>query len=177
MGLITKRMKFFFIPITNYRAEYSADLYDVPDIPGPYYLLFDLYSKPHSPLPRNAEPNNASLVQEIRVEANENSSLSASLQTYLCSRMEDILYEDVRDLCSLLLLEYEHSLHYKSESVDRDSEPVYPPSIRDSDISLSKLNAHLDCLLYASSCDNHSYNKDKKNFIQTESSRIKNAGF
>ena len=170
-------MKFFYphtyptTPISNYRWENWAYPCDVPDILVSSHQLCFLYSKLHSQLPKNADPNNASSKMEILVANDGNYDLSISLPKHLYSGMEGIQHGYEHDLCSQRLLKSSHSLNYKSELANRDNASEHRLAIHDTDIWLSKQYVHLNNLYYESCSCILTWSKNKK-FIETKVTAI-----
>ena len=102
-------MKFFlFIQISNSHSLYWVNLYDVPSILLPFYVICCMYSKLRSQLPKSGDPNIFSLVEEILSEADVMCAPSSSLPDYLYLSRVDILCEYERGLYLPLLLRSEH---------------------------------------------------------------------
>ena len=148
-------MKFFnIIPLSNFRLDYSAYPYDVPNTLVPSHRLCFQYSMPRNLLPRNASPNIFSPILGILFAALWMFSLSIVSLSYLYLAMVDILYACVHGPYSLHPLRSSHSHCYKSVPVNRDIVLVHLLSKHDNDIWSPKLCEHLTNLQYESSFEN-----------------------
>lgn len=136
-------MKFFTALISSYPFEHSAYLDDVQDTPEPSRPLYCLYSKPQIRLPRNVDPNTAYLKKEILAEEVERSYPSISLPNRLRIGMADILYACEHDPYLQLLLESEHSQHYRFEQPNHDIGPEHHLLKHDNDTLSPTLYGHL----------------------------------
>lgn len=163
------------ILISSCLLEYWAFLYDGQDIPEPFHLLYDRYSKHHNLLTKNGVPNTVSSTLDTLVANDVRYDLLTSSLIHLYSKMEDILHEYAHDLYLQHLLIFSHSHCCKFELLSHDSGIEYHPLKHDNDIWLSKQYEHSSYLQY----ENYfyfPYNKYRK-FIETKSSRNKIAGF
>ena len=177
IGLNSVKMKFFLILlISSFLVGNSVDLYGARDIPEPSYLLYCPYSKLHSQLPKNDDPNISYLILEIPAEEVLKSDLLAFSQEYLYSTMGGIQYACEYDPCLILLSKCGHSHYHISESKYLDTYVSSRLSKHDNDISLPKLYDMLDYLLYVNSFDILPYCKSKT-FIETKVAAMKLQGF
>jgi hypothetical protein len=165
-------MKFFeFIQISSSQFPSWVYLDDVPDTLGPSPLLYFLYSKLHSPLPKSDDPNIFYPKGEILAEVGGNFAPSIFSPNYLHSKMADIQYGCEHDLCSQLLSIFEHSQHYKSAQPSLDIELEHRPSKHDNDILSPKQHGQSNDLPCVNSSYMIPYSKSM-NFIETKVSAI-----
>lgn len=147
-------MKFSFIPISTRNHPHSEYPDDAPSILVPSYRLSRRYSIHRIPLPRSADPNNASSERDTPPEDDERCGLSVSSPEGLGSEREHILYACEHDLCSLLLSESGHSRCCRSGSADHGSDAECRLSIQGNGTSLPIPGGSSMSLQYVSSFDN-----------------------
>ena len=169
-------MKFSTPLISNCLFLNLACPYDVQDTPEPFHLLFCLYSKPHSLLPKNVAPNMSCPRLEILAEEVLRIALLTSLPLHLYSRMVDIQHAYECDPCSLPPSKSARSQHCISVSVNHDICAEYPLSKLYTGISSPILYDSLSCLLNENSSGILTFCK-AKTFIETKVTAIKLQGF
>jgi len=121
------------IPFSNSLLENSVSPVDAPNILALFLLLYSQYSIHHTLLPRNADPNNASLSQEILVVVTLMFGNFTALPMRLYSMMVNILYVCVYDLYSPIPSISSLLLNYISVSTNPCNELVCLPSTHDID--------------------------------------------
>ncbi len=162
-------MKFSIIIILISSCPIARSAYpdDVQGTLEPSHQLYCQCSIHHNLSPRSVDPSIFSSTPEIPIEDGGMCVLSFSSPDHLCSRMVDILHAYERDLYSLPLSIYEHSLNYRFVLSSPDIFAEYHLSEHGIYTWLPKLYGHSFDLLYENSYDIHSCCKSKK-FIETK---------
>jgi len=171
-------MKFFtsVTPISSCQSASSAYPCDAQDIPEPYHLLFFLYSKHNSQLPKSDDPNIAFEVLEIPFGEVGRSDPSISLQEHLYSMMEGTRYAYEYGLCSQHLSVFAHFQHYISEPTNPGNDVVRHQPKQHNGIWSTIPSDNSNYLSNVNSYDNPTFNKTKI-FIETKVTAIKLQGF
>ena len=145
---------FFFTQISNSPSLCWAAHDDAQDTLEPFRRLSDLYSRLHTLLPRNVDPNISSSALEIQPEeSGMYGPLVFSLRR-LHSTMADIRRGCEHDLCSQPLSGFEYSHCYKSELSNPESVVEHHPAEQDNDTLLPKPGELISYLHYGSFVDN-----------------------
>lgn len=159
-------MKFSFIPISTRNHPHSEYPCDAPSTLVPSYRLSHRYSIHRIPLPRSADPNNASSERDTPPEDDGRFGLSVSSPEGLCSERGHTLYACEHGLCSLLLSESGHSHCCRSGSEDHGNDVECRLSIPGNGTSLPRPDGSSMSLPYVSSFDNSPYGKGTKDLYK-----------